>query len=361
MPRLSRVLSAVALATVAMVTSLAFVPGELDPVAWEPPVPMVMEGPLAPNERLARARPVARGEIYGPEDVDVDAEGRLYAALEDGRVVRIGPDGTVEDWLNTGGRPLGIDFDPAGNLVICDAVRGLLSAAPDGAVTVLATEAGGRPFGFTDDVDVASDGTSYFSDASWRWAYPEFMYDLFEGRPYGRLLAHDPRTGETRVLADDLYFANGVALASDERFVLVNETFRSRIVRVWLSGPRAGEREVFADGLPGYPDGVASDGQGRFFVAMGSILNPAGDVIAGLPSLRRLVARLPSWSWPKPVRYGLVLILDEEGEVVGSLHDPEAARIFEVTSAQPSDQGLLLGNLHDDVLHVLSWRDVDGG
>ena len=324
-------------------------------MAWTPTPAMPMEGPLAPNTRLQQAARVADGAIYGPEDVDLDGAGRLVAALEDGRVVRILDDGRVEPWVQTGGRPLGLDFDARGNLWICDARRGLLMATPQGELSTVATEADGLPFGFADDVDVATDGTVYFSDASWRWAYPDYMYDLFEGRPYGRLLRYDPRTEETTVLASDMYFANGVALASDESFVLVNETFRARVMRVWLKGPRAGTREVFIDGLPGYPDGVASDGQGRFYVAMGSILNPLGDVLATRPWTRRLVARLPSALWPRPLRYGLVVVLDEDGEVVDSLHDPSGETIFEVTSAQPSARGLLLGNLHDDALHVLEY------
>jgi sugar lactone lactonase YvrE len=36
----------------------------------------------------------------------------------------------------------------------------------DGAIEVLATEADGVPFGFTNDVDIAPDGTIYFTDAS---------------------------------------------------------------------------------------------------------------------------------------------------------------------------------------------------
>lgn len=341
------------LCIVAGVGGLAFMPGELDPVAWTPAPPMAMEGSLAPNQRLQAAQPVARGAIYGPEDVDVDSEGRVYAALEDGRIARISADGEIEDWVDTGGRPLGMDFDPTGNLVVCDAVKGLLSVSPDGTVTTLATEAGGLKFGFTDDVDVGSDGVIYFSDASWRWRYPNFMNDLFESRPYGRLLRYDPRVGETEVLADSLYFANGVALSSDESFVLVNETFRGRVSRVWLRGPKAGTLEVFVADLPGYPDGVASDGRGKFYVAMGSITNPLGAMVAPRPWLRRLISRLPPALWPKPIRYGLVIVLDEQGQVIDSLHDPEASTVFEVTSAQPSFKGLLLGNLHDDALYVL--------
>ena len=76
-------------------------------------------------------------------------------------------------YTNTGGRPLGMDFAPAGDLIVADAVKGLLSVSRDGAVSVLATGEGGVPFRFTNDVDVGPDGVIYFSDASSKYAPPE--------------------------------------------------------------------------------------------------------------------------------------------------------------------------------------------
>ena len=55
----------------------------------------------------------------------------------------------------------------------------------------------------------------------------------------GRLLRYDPASGRTDLLADGLWFANGVALAHDESYVLVVETMRARLLRVWLRGHHA--------------------------------------------------------------------------------------------------------------------------
>ena len=114
----------------------------------------------------------------------------------------------------------------------------------------------GVPFGLPNDVEVASDGRIYFSDSSSVWGINESLYDLLEARPNGRLLRYDPKTGQSEVLLDGLYYANGVTLSKDEGFVLVNETFRYRITRYWLTGVRAGSSEVFIDNLPGFPDGI---------------------------------------------------------------------------------------------------------
>src|SRR5206468_664343 len=62
------------------------------------------------------------------------------------------------------------------------------------------------------------DGTVYFSDASDRFRQPDYLLDLFEARPHGRLLRYDPGSRRTIVLLRDLYFANGVALSQGEDF-----------------------------------------------------------------------------------------------------------------------------------------------
>ena len=90
--------------------------------------------------------------------------------------------------------------------------------------------------GFADDVDVARDGMIYFSDASSKFGPNEYMLDMLENRPHGRLLRYDPATKETSTLLDELYFANGVALSQNEDFVLVAETYRFRIHALLAQG-----------------------------------------------------------------------------------------------------------------------------
>jgi sugar lactone lactonase YvrE len=51
----------------------------------------------------------------------------------------------------------------------------------------------------------------------------QFILAFAEAQDEGRLLKHNPATNETTVLLKGLRFANGVALSSDESFVLVNE------------------------------------------------------------------------------------------------------------------------------------------
>ncbi|HEV8580127.1 MAG TPA: SMP-30/gluconolactonase/LRE family protein [Thermoanaerobaculia bacterium] len=324
-------------------------PSPIDPAAYEPPPPPAMTGPLAPNELLRRAERLGLGQVHGPEDVAVDAAGRIYGGCADGRVVRLAPDGQgIETFAQTGGRPLGLHFDAAGNLLVADAKKGLLSIDPTGRIDVLATGAEGVPFGFTDDVKTGADGTVYFTDASDRFGIGEHLYDLLEARPHGRLLAYDPASKKVRVLLRDLYFANGVALSQAGDFLLVVETYRNRLRRLWLRGPRAGTSDVFADNLPGYPDGVAADGRGTFWVAMFTVRNAMADRLQPRPWAKRLLAKLPSFAWPKPESYGLVLAYDEQGRLLRSLQDPGGKHVPIITSVQPEGDVLYLGTLTGD-------------
>jgi sugar lactone lactonase YvrE len=322
----------------------------LDPVAYKPTPKPPLRAAYAPNRALQGARRIAAGMVRGPEDVAFDGSPWLYTGIADGRILRVSLLAEqVEEFAHTGGRPLGLKFDPQGRLIVCDARKGLLAVDRQGRVATLATEAGGRPFRFTNNLDVARDGTVYFTDASDTFGPDEYLYDLLEARPHGRLLRYDPKTGETRVLVDGLHFANGVALARDESYVVVAETYRHRLIRYGLTGANAGRYMPMAENLPGYPDNV-SLGENGFWVAFFTLRNDRADALQPHPFAKKLLSRLPSFLWPKPERYGLVARYDERGPVVESLHDPSGERVFEVTTAREHEGVLYLGNLHQDWL-----------
>ncbi|QFT21738.1 Strictosidine synthase [Pseudomonas sp. THAF187a] len=345
---LKKLLALPVLLLLAAALYLALTPSPIDPLPWEAPEAPPMTAVLEPNDTLMKAELLARGQIHGPEDTAVDAQGRVYAGLHDGRVVRVLADDSVETFADTGGRPLGMDFDAAGNLILADAYKGLLRIDPQGRIEVLSTEADGLPFAFTDDLDIASDGIIYFSDASSRFQQPDYLLDLLEARPHGRLLSYDPSTGETRVLLDDLYFANGVALSANEDFVLVNETYRYRITRYWLKGERAGQHEVFIDNLPGLPDNLQGDRKGTFWVALPTPRKADADFLHRHPWLKAQLAKLPRALWPKAIPYGFAIALDENGKIVRSLHDTSGTHLRMVTSVKPVGDYLYFGSLDND-------------
>lgn len=330
---------------------LLFWPVHIDPAAWTPPEAPALKGVYEPNTRLASVKRLGSGAGVGPEDVAVDGQGRIYGGTADGRILRFQADGSQpEVFAYTEGRPLGLHFDAAGNLVVADAYKGLLSIASDGSITVLSTEQGGVPFRLTNDVDIAADGTIYFSDTSFKFTDAETTVDLMEHRPNGRLLAYDPSTKTTRLVLDKLYFANGVAVSPDQFFVLVVETGKYRVRRYWLTGPRQGESEIFIDNLPGFPDGISCNGEDIFWLALVSPRKPDVDAIMlPRPFLRKIIMRLPEALLPAAENYGFVLGLDMDGRVVHNLQDPSAS-YAQITSVQEHEGMLYLGSIVEDAI-----------
>ena len=283
----------------------------------------------------------------------LDSMGRVYTGSDDGEIHRIYPDGTVEVFTHTNGRPLGMAFDPQGNLIVADAFKGLLSIDPHGEITVLTTSSEGIDFRFTNDLDIASDGTIYFSDASSKFTQPEYLFDLLEARPHGRLLKFNPHTGETTTLLANLFFANGVALSENEDFLLVNETYRYRTQRYWLTGPTEGTSEIFMDNLPGFPDNISSTGDGRFWLALFTVRNPIMDSLHPSSFLKKVLSRLPAFMWPKPAPYGFVVELNEEGKILRTLQDPGGEKISIVTSVKEFENRLYMGTLYGSNIGVI--------
>ncbi len=301
---------------------LLFWPVSITPGAWTPPPAPPLVGSYQLNSTLSTTTRVSLGDGFAPEDIALDQQDRLYAGFDDGRVMRAQADGTnPEVFADTQGRPLGMAFDSEGNLILADAIKGLLSISREGAITVLSSDIDGSPFRCANDLDIAADGTIYFTDASRKFPLADYKKDLIEHQPNGRLLAYSPTAKITRLVMDNLHFANGVAVSPDQSFVLVNETGRYRIHRVWLGGPRQGQSEVLIDNLPGFPDGISSNGRDKFWLAIVTPRDATLDKLLPHAFLRKAVVRLPSFLQPAPRRYSFVLGLDLDGKVVENLQD----------------------------------------
>lgn len=136
-----------------------------------------------------------------------------------------------------------------------------------------------------------------------------------------------------------------MAVSPDESFVLVNETARYCIHRVWLTGERAGQSEILIDNLPGFPDGVSCNGVDRFWVAIVSPRSPVLDFAHPHAWMKRAMLRLPKFVLPAARDYGYVLGLDLDGNRVVSMRDPTGTDFSLVTSVEESSGMLYLGSL----------------
>ena len=358
---MSKVLLAI-LATLAGYLMLWPVP--IDPVAWSAPKNLGYVGDFAENTLLDKIEIIQLDGMHGPEGLAL-LNGEVYAATREGWIIRYNEStGEIVKWVNTQGSPLGLVFDGNNNLLVADAYRGLLSISTAGDINVLSNKIAGVSIDYADDVDVAEDGKIYFSDASSKFGassnggtYAASLLDTMEHGGHGRLLMYNPADQTTTVIMSDLNFANGVAMAADSHFVLVNETGSYRVRKYWLQGDKAGQSEVLIDNLPGFPDNIVRGRDGRFWVGLVSPRSALLDALSTSPLARKIVQRLPpSWR-PQAVLYSHVFAMDGDGQVLTSLQDRNGSHHTN-TGALETDHWLYISSLHSDNLARISRENA---
>lgn len=347
----------------ALLAYLALWPVPVQPVAWVAPPAPGYAGPHAVNTKLAALQHIALGGEEGPEHIVLARDGKLYAAVASGNILRMNADGSAREvFANTGGRVLGFDFDAAGRLIAADAMKGLLAIGADGKTTVLADHVGSDPIRYADAVIVAGNGRIYFTDASTRFAPAQWggsfeasVLDILEQAATGRVLEHDPASGSTRVVARGLSFANGLALSQDGQTLFVNETGRYRVWKIAVAAQDldvarpSPQAAVLLDNLPGYPDNLMRGLDGRIWLGLAKPRNPVIDGMAGKPWLRAVTLRLPRALWPVPRAYGHVIAFTEDGRIVADLQDPSGA-YPETTAVTETPERLYVQSLHAKTL-----------
>ncbi|KAL5063595.1 hypothetical protein RYX36_025332 [Vicia faba] len=236
----------------------------------------MLTAPLRNDRMRIGSEDLAKGEVVGPEDLVYDAAtGVVYTGCADGWIKRVTvnesvADSVVEKWINTGGRPLGLALEKTGELIVADADKGLLRITREMKIELLVNEVEGLKFKLTDGVDVAHDGTIYFTDASHKYSVKDSLLDILEGKPNGRFLSYNPSTKETTLLLRDLYFPNGVVVSPDQHSVVFCETVMMNCKKYYIQGPKKGSMEKFCD-LPGMPDNIHYDGHGQYWIGIATI------------------------------------------------------------------------------------------
>lgn len=322
-------------------------PIPFDPERREPLPNRVALGTWTGLTNAPAGERMLEGTGNGPEAITAGPDGRLYTGYVDGRIVAFDPQtGDSEAFADVGGRPLGLEFNPEGDLIVANAILGLQSVAPDRTVTLLSDSVDGTKILFADDLDISSDGTVWFSDASMRYPLDAFMMTLWSGERTGRLLKYDPSTGETSVVLEGLGFANGVALGPDEDYVLVNETTAYRVIRYWIRGPKAGTSDVMAEGLPAFIDNITHDAaRNLFWIAMPAPRDTTIDKLHARPFLKTIAYRMSLlFGAPEAEEKAWVSALRPDGSVAVH-YDATDQGMAQVTSALAHEGHLWLGTL----------------
>ncbi|XP_042476119.1 protein STRICTOSIDINE SYNTHASE-LIKE 4-like [Macadamia integrifolia] len=336
-----------------------FSPISLSPEIIQFPPPPSSPLLLSTNDYLQRVTKVGEGTLEGPEGLYIDKEGIIYTATRDGWIKRVHQNGSVEDWKMIGGQSmLGITMSADGSVLVCDVDKGLLKVDHN-SVKVLSSHMNGTKIRFVDDVIEASDGTVYFSDASTKFGFHNWILDMVEGIPHGRLLKYDPNTKETTMVLDGLGFANGVALSQDQDFLVVCESWKFRCMKHWLKGEERGKTEIFIENLPGGPDNINLAPDGSFWIALLELrTNTWLDFVHKSKLAKHLVS-----SFPKLLellngakRKAMAVNVGTNGEIIRKFDDPDGTVMSFVTTALEFEGHLYLGSLNSNFIGKLQLK-----
>ena len=117
-----------------------------------------------------------------------------------------------------------------------------------------------------------------------------------------------------------------------------------------------GQSDIFIDNLPGFPDGISSNGRDRFWLALVAPRQAVFDRMLPYPFLRKMVVRMPKFFQPAAQRYSFVLGLDSEGRVIENLQNGSPDCYSEIANVVEHNGALYFGSIGEDTIARLPLR-----
>lgn len=127
-------------------------------------------------------------------------------------------------------RPLGLDFDSTGGLIVADPFKGLLRInVTTGEKDLLAAdESLDSAIPAFNNLVVLPNGSIFVTKLCKR---NDFTLEILEGVPNGNLLHYNPKTKSIHTVGSNLFLPNGLAHSKDGQSILISETGKARILR----------------------------------------------------------------------------------------------------------------------------------
>ena len=329
-----------------------------------------LDGALSPNEALDHCRPIGE-PLPGADDVAEGPDGSLYVSAG-GRVLRLSGPGyetraIVAEFETAAG---GLTVHPDGRLLVCVAGRGLAAVDETGRQAWL-NQVEDQPLHCLTSVAAAPDGSIFASEGSLSNAPAEWRRDLMQKNRTGRVIVCGPDFEAPKVLLRSLPYPHGLAHSPDGRFLWLTESWSHRVCRAPVTGRDIGPVEAVIRNLPGYPARLGRAAGGGFWLSIFALrthliefvlreddfrdemmrtiapkywiapaLATSGDALEPMQSgsIKALGIQKP---WAPPRSYGLVARIDDEGDVIESLHSRVGGRFHGITAACETAQGLV--------------------
>ncbi|MES2258035.1 MAG: SMP-30/gluconolaconase/LRE-like region [Pseudomonadota bacterium] len=220
------------------------------------------------------------------------------------------------------------------------------------------TESNSRPVRFCNDIDVSRDGKRVYMSEPYPFpgaGMGEAAYEEAVSLAHnGRLWMFDLDKQAARLVAQDYHFVDGVLIdhgsedaAGVEQSIVISETTKFRLLRVFVSGPRAGQDEILQEFLPGMPDGIDRDEQGRLYVAMYTMRTPLMTWMHAHPWIKPLLLRLPRGMAPERHETGY-MVLDASGKRPLYMIVHDGSRVRHISKVIPGRDQVYLSSFDRD-------------
>jgi gluconolactonase len=231
-----------------------------------------------------------------------DARCLLWSDIPNDRILRWVEGQGVSVFRQPSNMANGNTRDRQGRLITYEhGARCVTRTEPDGTITVLADRYQGRRLNSPNDVVVKSDDTIWFTDPDYG-ILSDFTGNRGESELDGRCNVYrlDPRTGELRIVVDDMVKPNGLSFSPDESILYVADTGVSHVrngphhIRAYdvTAEARCANGRLFADINPGAADGFRMDMDGNVWSTAADgvqVFAPDGALIGRLRMSERSV------------------------------------------------------------------------
>lgn len=289
---------------------------------------------------LTKSKKISLKGHYGPEDILISNNNEIYTGVHDGtfkngKLLKISKSGDIETIFSAQSWISGLEWLPDNNIVALVLDHGIVSVNPKTKESKdLLTAINGKAIKIPNDVAVGPDGTIFFTVTSFvdKFTMGNAMKIALEQRKKGGVFQLNPLTLEVKELYSGGVFLNGIEVSKDGNYILFIETAQYRVHKLWLSGPKKGQKEILIDNLEGIPNGISKSSDGNYWIGFSSKRNEDLDFLHKNSFLKSLVYNLPESFKPQLNPFGMVMKISSDGHILSRHYDKYGTVVKEATS-----------------------------